>query len=108
MMYSSRFAELELNFQGGGGRRGVGVSSASGTPFHSGSGEWVYPPGSSGYQGTAGASGAAVNGLDFWEAFMDSRLGEWKTLNYLSALLTSYVSFPLFFPPYKYRKAQKM
>ena len=97
-MYSSRIAGLELNSQGGGGRGGVGVDSASGIPFHGGSGEWVCPPGFSGHQGTAGVSGAAANGYDFWETFIDSLLKEWKTLNVLSAILTSCVSFPLFLP----------
>ena len=101
MMYSSRIAGLELNSQGGG-RGGVGVDSASGTPFHGGPEEWVYTPGSSGHQGTPGVSGAATNKFDFWEAFIDSLLREWKTLNVVSALLTSCVSFALFFPPFKY------
>ena len=101
MMYSSRIAGLALNFQGGGGRGGVGVDSATGTPFHGGSGEWVYPPGSSGHQGIA-----AIR-YDFWETFIDSLLREWKTLNVLSAILTSCVSFPLFFPPFKNNRAEK-
>jgi len=85
--------ELDLNSQGGGG---VGVDSASRAPFHGGSGEWVsevYPPGFGGHQGTAGVSGAAANGFDSWEAFIDSLLREWKTLNVVSALLTPCVSF---------------
>ena len=107
MMYSSRIAGLELNSQGGGGRGGVGVASTSETPFHGGSGEWVYPPGFSGHQGTAGASGAAANEYEFWETFIDSLLKEWKTLNVLSTLLTSCVSFALFYPPFKHNKAKK-
>ena len=106
-MYSSRIAGLALNFQGGGGQGGVGVDSTSGTPFHGGSGEWVYPPGFSGHQQTAGVSGAAANRYDFWETFIDSLLREWKTLNVLSAILTSCVSFPLFFPPFKNNRAEK-
>ena len=97
MMYSSRIAGLESNSQGGG-RGGVGVDSNSGTPFHGGSGEWVYPPGFSGHQGTAGVSGAAANRYDFWETFIDSLLREWKTLNVFSTILISCVSFPLLFP----------
>ncbi|KIJ91361.1 hypothetical protein K443DRAFT_686120 [Laccaria amethystina LaAM-08-1] len=89
-MYSSRVARmagLEFNSQGRGeGRGGVGVDSASGTPFHGGSGERVYPPG---HQGPPGVSGAAPNGFDSWEAFIDSLLREWKTLNVVSAVLTS-------------------
>ena len=92
MMYSSRIAGLELNSQGGGGRGGVEVDSASGTPFHGGPGEWVYLPGSSGHQRTTGVSRAATNGFDLWETFIDSLLREWKTLNVVSALLTSCVS----------------
>jgi hypothetical protein len=110
-MYSSRVArraELDLNSQGGGvGRSGVGVESASGTAFHGGSGEWlsgVYPPGFSAHQGT-GVSGAAANGFGCWEAFIDSLLREWKTLNVVSALLISCVSFC---SPFKYNRAQKM
>ena len=105
-MYSSRIAGLELNSQGGGGRGGVGVDSATGTSFHRGVGEWVYSSGSSGHQRTAGVSGAAGNGLHFWEAFIDSLLREWKTLNVVSALLTSCVSFALFFPSFKYNRAK--
>ena len=105
-LYSSRIAGLEWNSQGGG-RSGVGVDSASGTPFHGGPEEWVYPPGSSGHKGTPGVSGAATSGFVFSEAFIDSLLREWKTLNVVSALLTSCVSFPLFFPPFKYNGALK-
>ena len=105
MMYSSSFAGLELNSQGG--RGGVGVDSASGTPSHRGSGEWVYPSGFSEHQGPAGVSGAAANRYDFWEKFMDSLLREWRTLNAASAILASCVSFPLFFPPFKSNGAEK-
>jgi len=105
-MYSSRMAALELNSHGGG-RGGVGVDSASGTPFHGGSGEWVYSSESSGHQGTAGVSGAAANGFDFWEPFIDSLLREWKTLNVFSALLTSCVSFCSFLPlPFPFQVQQ--
>ena len=58
--------------------------------------------------GTAGVSRAAANRYDFWETFIDSLLREWKTLNVLSAILTSCVSFPLFFPPFKNNRAKKM
>ncbi|KIJ91593.1 hypothetical protein K443DRAFT_477660 [Laccaria amethystina LaAM-08-1] len=92
-MYSSRVARmvgLEFNSQGGSeGRGGIGVDSASGTPFHGGSGDREYLPGSSGHQGTEGVSGVAANGFDSWEAFIDSSLREWKTLNVVSAVLTS-------------------
>ena len=87
------------------GRGGVGVDSASGTPFHGGSGEWVsgvYPPGFSGHQGTAGVSGAAANGCDSWEVILDSLLREWKMLNVVSALLIPCVSFC---SPFKYNRA---
>jgi hypothetical protein len=98
-MYSSRvatMAALEFNSHGGvEGRGRVGVDSASGTVFHGGSGERVYPPGSSGRHGV---SGAAPNGFDSWEVFIDSLLREWKTLNVVSAVLTSCVSFCSFFP----------
>ena len=83
-------AELDLNSQSQGGG-GVGVDSANGTPFHGGSGRWV--SGFSGHQGTTGVSGAATNEFDACEAFIDSLLREWKTLNAVSALLTSCVSF---------------
>ncbi|KIJ92684.1 hypothetical protein K443DRAFT_13420 [Laccaria amethystina LaAM-08-1] len=91
VMYSSRVARmagLEFNSHGEG-RGGVGVDSASGTAFHGGSGEQVYPPGSSGHQGSPGVSGAAPNGFDSWQAFIDLLLKEWKTLNVVSAVLTS-------------------
>ena len=104
MMYSSRIAGLEWNSQGGG-RGGVGVDS-SGTPFHGSPEEWVYPPGSSGHQGTPGVPGAATNGFVFSEAFIDSLLREWKTLNVVSALLTSCVCFALFCPSFKYNRAK--
>ena len=107
MMYSSRMSGLELNSQGGGGRGGVGVDSTSGTPFHGGSGERVYPPGFSGHQGTAGVSGAAANRHDFWETFINLLLREWKTLNVFSAILVSCVSFPLLFPPFKNNRTEK-
>ena len=105
MMYSSRIAGLELNSQGDRGRGGVGIDSASGTAFQ-GPEEWVYPPGSSGHQGTAAVSAAATNGFVFSEAFIDSLLREWKTLNVVSALLTSCVSFALFIPSFKYNRAK--
>ena len=103
-MYSSRIPGLELNSQGSGGRGGVGVDSASGTPFHGGSGRWVSA--FSGHQGTTGVSGAATNEFDALEAFIDSLLREWKTLNVVSALLTSCVSFALFFPSLKLNRAK--
>ena len=106
MMYSSRIAGLELNSQCDRGRGGVGIDSASGTAFQGGPEEWVYPPGSSGHQGTAGVSAAATNGFVLSEAFIDSLLREWKTLNVVSALLTSCVSFALFFPSFKYNRAK--
>ena len=106
MMYSSRIAGLQLNSQGCG-RGGAGVDSTSGTPFHGGSREWVYPPGFSGHQGTAGVSGAAANRYDFWETFIDSLLREWKTLNVFSAILISCVSFPLLFPLSKTTELKK-
>ncbi|EDR03357.1 uncharacterized protein LACBIDRAFT_331715 [Laccaria bicolor S238N-H82] len=84
-MYSlraARMVELDLNSQGGGG---AGVNSANGAPFHGGSGRWV--SGFSGHQGTSGVLGAAANGFDYWEAFINSLLKEWKTLNLVSALL---------------------
>jgi hypothetical protein len=90
-------AGLEFNSHGEG-RGGVGVDSASGTAFHGGSGEQVYPPGSSRHQGSPGVSGATANGFDSWEAFIDSLLREWKTLNVVSAVLTSCVSFCSFSP----------
>ncbi|KIJ92689.1 hypothetical protein K443DRAFT_423044 [Laccaria amethystina LaAM-08-1] len=92
-MYSSRvskMAGLEFDSQGGReGRGGVGVDSASGTAFHGGSVERVYLPGSSGHQGRAGVLGEAPNAFDSWEAFIESLPREWKTLNVVSAVLTS-------------------
>lgn len=82
-------AELDLNFQGGGG-----VDSASRMPFHGGSGGWVSE--SSGHQGTEGMSDAAANGFDSWEVFIDSLLREWKTMNVVSALLIPCVLFAPF------------
>jgi hypothetical protein len=102
-MYSSRVAKmagLEFDSQGGHeGRGGVGVDSASGTAFHGGSVERVYLPGSSGHQGRAGVLGEAPNAFDSWEAFIESLPREWKTLNVVSAVLTSCVSFCSFPPP---------
>ena len=57
--------------------------------------------------GIAGVSGAAANRYDLWETFIDSLLREWKRLNVLSAILTSCVSFPLLFPPFKNNRAEK-
>ena len=106
MMYSSRIAGLQLNSQSGG-RGGVGVDSTSGTPFHGGSREWVYPPGFSGHQGTPGVSGVVANRYDFWETLIDSLLREWKTLNVFSAILISCVFFSSFVPPFQKQQSRK-